>query len=139
MLSTETELSRKSYFTELFRKFQNYDAKYEEELYRRIADEMKNKTRLEKKLLLEQNKKKKFDETVKKVNEAKQKKEEEMEAQRQIEIELQHQKEEAETRALGKAMLADVEGNRPSLNQTTLKVLNNFQGKLYKYLKTFIS
>lgn len=60
---------------------------------------------------------------------AKQKEEEAREAKRQLEAELRHQKEEAETRALGRAMIADANNNRNSFNRSCLNLLNNYQGK----------
>lgn len=56
------------------------------------------------------------------------KKEMEAEAQRRLNAEVAHQTEEAETRALGRAMMADANSNRPSFSNSSLKLLNNFQG-----------
>lgn len=92
--------------------------------------ETKNKTRLEKKLSIEKKNKNSLDRIATQVQSEKKKKDDEMEAQRQLEIELLHQREEAETRALGQAMLADAAANRPSFNQSSLNLLNNYQGIL---------
>ena len=47
---------------------------------------------------------------------------------------MQHQQEEAETRALGRAMIADAAEKRPSFNNSCAKLLNNFQGITLLYL-----
>ena len=66
--------------------------------------------------------------SAKPVTKTQQKKLEELEAQKRLETEVLHQTEEAERRALCKAMMADGAAKRPSLNNSCLKVLNNFQG-----------
>lgn len=92
---------------------------------------MKNKIRLEKQLKAE---KQKRDQVVyksknRKISKAMQDKEDEAEANKRMQTEVMHQTEEAERRALGRAMLADAASNRPSFNNSSLKLLNNFQSK----------
>ena len=70
---------------------------------------------------------KKRDELIKKT--VKKTHEQEDDAERRLAIELKHQMEEAETRALGKAMMNDVENNNASMDNSSWKLLNNFQGK----------
>lgn len=59
--------------------------------------------------------------------EAGQLKEARKEAKRQLDVEVRHQTDENETRALGRAMMSDAVAGR-SINQSTLNLLNNFQG-----------
>lgn len=60
---------------------------------------------------------------------ARDKKDAELEARRQLEIEVKLQQEEAQTRAMGQAMLSDAEANRQSaFNRSCFNLLNNFQG-----------
>lgn len=65
-----------------------------------------------------------------KMTKKQQEKELEAEAKKRLDVEVHHQREEAETQALGQAMMKDAEKNRPSLNTSCLKLLNNFQGIL---------
>ena len=74
----------------------------------------------------------------KKTSKAAQEKELQVEAKRRLDIEIQHQKEEAETRALGRAMLSDASKNKPSFNNSCLKLLNNFQGTFFDIFKLSI-
>lgn len=52
-------------------------------------------------------------------------------AERRLQTEMKHQMEEAETRALGKAMMRDVAKDRGNFDNSCAKLLNNFQGKNY--------
>lgn len=89
---------------------------------------MRNKIRLEKKLKLENLQREKNLQKVKTISNAKQQQEQEQEAKRRLDTEVMHQTEEAETRALGRAMMADAAGKRPSFNTSCLNLLNNFSG-----------
>ena len=98
-------------------------------MYQRIATETKNKIRFEKAIAVERKKKEVAEKKSRKISEAKRKEQETREAQRQLDIEMRHQNSEAETRALGRAMMSDAQENRPSLNRSCLNLLNNYQGK----------
>ena len=113
--------------------FQEYSGEYQQELYHRIAEENRNIINLDKKLSAEIKRKKKESATAKRLTEAQNKKETEREAARQLEIKVRHQQEETERRSLARAMMADSESNRPTLNASCLKVLNNYQGN-QKYM-----
>ena len=65
--------------------------------------------------------------SLKEINE---RKEIEQEAQRKLDTEILHQREEAERRALGQAMMSDAAKNRPSLSNSCLNLLNNYQGNI---------
>ena len=109
-------------------------------MYDRIAVEMKNKVRLEKNLISQKKKEDLAEKERKKVIAARRKEEEAREAQRQLDTEVKHQKEEAEARALGRAMLTDSALNRPSFNHSCLNVLNSYQGiKNIIYIVTELS
>lgn len=110
--------------------FKEYTPEYEEELYRRIAEETKNKERLQKVLIAENKKKEKEEKQNRKTSASKEKEEEAKEAERQLQTEMRHQREEADTRALARAMMVDAQKNRPSLNNSCLNLLNSYQGKL---------
>ena len=104
----------------------DYTPEYEEELYHRIAEENKNKVRLEKKLKDEKKAKEVVAIKEKKKNDSR---EREAEAQRKLETELRHQREESERRALGQVVLSDAAAaNNTSLNSSCWKLLTNFQG-----------
>ena len=62
------------------------------------------------------------------MSKALQKKQIEAEGKRRLDTEVLHQREEATTSALGRAMMSDAANNRSSLNNSALKLLNNFQG-----------
>lgn len=109
---------------------QDYTPEYEEELYKRITEETKNKVRLEKNLLVLSKKSDREGKKTDKVIEAKEKEEEAKEAQRQLDVEFRHQKEEAEKRVMGRAMMTDAINNRPSFNRSCLNLLNSYQGNI---------
>lgn len=110
--------------------FQTYTPEYEEELYERIAVESKNKVRLERNLIKDRKKRDVAEKATLKKKESRSKDEEKKEARRQLECEMRHQSEEAETRALGRAMIADAQNNRPSFNRSCQNLLLNYQGTL---------
>lgn len=66
--------------------------------------------------------------TTKKTTDDVQKNEEYKEAQHKLDTEMVHQRDEAETRALCDAMLADASSNSQRLNSSCSKLLTNFQG-----------
>lgn len=111
--------------------FQTYSEEYEDELFVRIAEEMRNKMRLQKQLKEEKRQKeeKAHPPKVKKMTKALQIQQREAEAKKRLEVELRHQTEEAERRTLCRKMMSDSSKTRPSLNNSCLNVLNNFQGK----------
>ena len=126
--------------THLYFFFKTYDAQYEEELYRRIAEETKNKTRYEKAIEHEKKKKEKVQRKSLQISESNKIKESKKEAKRQLEIEMRHQEEEAETRALGQAMVSDAAAGRTTFNQSSTNLLNNFQGNdVFQINKIIIS
>lgn len=92
---------------------------------------MKNQVRLTKKFNAEKKKREVLEQKSTQVSTASKKKEQEKEAQRRLDAEIAHQKEEAETRALGKAMMQDGAKNRPGFSNSCMKLLNNFQGINY--------
>ena len=101
------------------------------ELYQRIAEETRNKIRLEKTLEKEQSKLDKEVKKMKKPTQTTSKKDEEKESQRRLDTEVLHQTEEAERRALGRAMMSDAANNKRSFNNSCLKLLNNYQGMIF--------
>lgn len=103
----------------------------------RIALESKNKDRLEKLVVAEKKKKEvRKSQLEKDISAAQEAREREKEAQRKLDTELLHQTEESTRRSLVKKMMSDAASNSPTLNQSCLKVLNNFQGNLLKLLST---
>lgn len=106
-------------------------------MYEKIADETRNKVRLEKKLEMEKKKKQQKEEKARKSSKSALQKEQEAEANRRLQTEMLHQTQEAKSRALGKTMMSDAVNNKPSLNISCLKVLNNFQGRLFFMLNIF--
>lgn len=101
---------------------------------KRIAVETKKKMRFEKLLEEEKKQKKSIEKQGKKKKMVNAQKDKQRDAERKLDTEVLHQKEEAETRALTKTMMSDAAAKKPSLNNSCLNVLNNFQGK-----KTFFS
>ena len=83
---------------------------------------------MKKKIELVKKKNELIDKKNSKISAAKLQQQQNAEAPRKIEREVLHQNEEAQTRALGRAMIADAEENRPSFNASCLKLLNHFQG-----------
>lgn len=83
---------------------------------------------MEKKIASEKKKTEKKEKNTKKCNSNKEMQLREREAQIQLDTEVLHQNEELERRTLGKALLADVAENRPSLNQSSANLLVNYQG-----------
>lgn len=85
---------------------------------------------------MQQEKKKKERElnAIRKQSLAKEKEDEEKAANRKLEAEISHQKEEAERKALAQAVKADAAGNRPTFNQSCLKLLVNYQGNKTSFI-----
>ena len=103
---------------------------------------MRNRTRLEKKLAEEKKKNAEMENRKTKNSKARGRKEQQHEAKRRLESEVLHLNQEAETEALGRAMMADAKANRPTFNNSCLKLPHNFQGKKlnlhYNYLKNIL-
>lgn len=107
---------------------QEYTTEYEEELYERIANETRNKVRLERQLKADKKKFERLEEKAEKSKAAHENKIREREARIQLDTEIMHQNEELERRALAKSMMADAAEGRPSFNQSNLNLLVNYQG-----------
>lgn len=107
------------------------------ELCHRIAEETRNKIRLEKKLIAEKKEREKKLRRSRTVSKLVLQKEQQAEAKKRLDTEVHHQTEEAETRALGKKMLSDGVGNKPSFSNSCQNLLNNFQGKDWLFIMYF--